>query len=310
MRQAGTLDSQAQAQRLSDYLLTQKIASRVEPENGRWAVWILDENQLDRARQETRDFQEHPDDARYDAACQPAAELRRQEAERVRAARKNVVEVRDQWARVQRRSPRLTIAIAALAIGAALVTHLGEDVRTELLGQKPPGLASLLLISTNVNAPLQDLLAEPDFGLTQIAHGEVWRLITPIFLHFGIPHIVFNIFAWFELAGALERIQGTLRLALLMLISAVLSNLCQYFWNGPIFGGLSGVVYAVFGYIWMQSKYVPGSGLYMPPQMVVVCVVWFFLCLFNVVEHVANGAHTAGLITGMILGVLPRLWKR
>lgn len=310
MRQAGTLDSQAQAQCLADYLLTLKIASRVEPADGRWALWILDENQLEQARQELGRFQEQPGDPRYDAARQKAVELRRQEAERVREARKNVIEVRDRWVRAVRGPARLTVAVAALAIGVAVATHLGKDVIKELSGQKRPGLAAALLLSTNVNAPLKELLEEPDFGLTQIARGEVWRLITPIFLHFGIMHILFDVFAWLQLAGAVERVQGTLRLGLVLLVSAVLSNLSQYFWDGPIFGGLSGVVYAVLGYIWMQSKFVPGSGLYMPPQMVVMCGVWFIMCWGGYLGPVANGAHTGGLVVGMILGVLPALLKR
>lgn len=309
MRQAGTLDTQVQAQRLADYLLTLKITSRVEPADGRWAVWILDENQLERARRETETFQQHPADPRYDAARQPAAHLRQQEFARQQSARKNVIEVRDQWYRAGAGSARLTLGLCALAVAAAVVTHLGEDVSAELTRQKPPGLASLLLISTNLQAPLDQLLREPDFGLTQIAHGQVWRLVTPIFLHFGWAHIIFNVVALMQLGGALERVQGTLRLGLIVLVSAVVSNLAQYFWAGPEFGGLSGVVYAVFGYMWMQSKFVPGSGLFMPQEIVVVCVAWFVLCLFGYIGAVANGAHTAGLVVGMALGVLPRFWR-
>ena len=74
MRQAGTLESPAAAQRLADYLLTLNIVSRVEPSDGRWALWIIDENQLQRAKEELQAFLQNPQDARYDAAGKAAAD--------------------------------------------------------------------------------------------------------------------------------------------------------------------------------------------------------------------------------------------
>jgi GlpG protein len=307
MRQAGTLESPAAAQRLADYLLTLNIVSRVEPSDGRWALWIIDENQLQRAKEELQAFLQNPQDARYDAAGKAAADVRRQEAARVREARKNVVEMRGRWNRPSAGSGRLVLALTAISIFVAVFTRLGDTVGPELRQEKPPGLASLLLISTNVYAPLEEILREPYCGLIQIANGQFWRLITPIFLHFSIAHIIFNMMALLQLGSAVEQRQGTLRLAVIVLISAVISNLTQYFTAGPVFGGMSGVVYAVFGYIWMQSKFVPGSGLYMPPQMVFMCVFWFFLCMTGTVGPIANGAHAGGLITGALIGIAP-LW--
>ncbi len=225
----------------------------------------------------------------------------------LRKARKNVVEVRDRWNRPRAGSGKLILALTAISIVVAVFTGLGDTVDPELRQEKPPGIASLMLISTNVYAPLEDLLREPYFGLIQIAHGQLWRLITPIFLHFSIAHIVFNMMALLQLGAVVEQRQGPLRLVLIVLAAAAISNLAQYFTAGPVFGGMSGVVYAMFGYIWMQSKFVPSSGLYMPPQMVFMCVFWFFLCMTGTVGPIANGAHAGGLVVGMLIGIAP-LW--
>ena len=304
MRQAGTLESQEAAQRLADYLLTLRIAGRVEPANQRWPLWILDENQLERAKQELQAFLQNPADPRYDAARQ-AADVRRQEAERARVARKNLIEVRGRWSPAAPGSGKFVMVLTAASIFVAVFTHLGETVDPELLRQKPPGVASLVVISTNVSAPLGELLKEPDFGLTEIAHGQIWRLITPIFLHFSITHILFNMLALLQLGTMLEQRQGTARLVMIVLVSAVISNLTQYFYAGPNFGGMSGVIFALFGYIWMQSKFVPGSGLSMPAETIFLCLFWLVVCMTGNMK-IANGAHVGGLIVGMLLGVAPR----
>ena len=90
-------------------------------------------------------------------------------------------------------------------------------------------------------------------------NGEpFWRLITPIFLHFGIVHFIFNSL-WLSMLGSrIERLSGSIHLILLVLISGLVSNLAQFWWSGAAnFGGMSGVVYALLGYIWIAHKIVP-----------------------------------------------------
>ena len=74
--------------------------------------------------------------------------------------------------------------------------------------------------------------------------------------------------------------------------------------SGPAFGGMSGVVYGLLGYIWMQGKFDPASKLSLEPQTVIFMIVWFFLCLFSLVGNVANTVHGVGLVVGIIWGFL------
>jgi GlpG protein len=88
------------------------------------------------------------------------------------------------------------------------------------------------------------------------------------------------------------------------------SNLAQYFRSGPNFGGMSGVIFALFGYAWMQSRYVPGSGLYLPGQTIILCLLWLFACNIQEKMPIANMAHGAGLAVGIVLGLAPRWLRR
>src|SRR6185436_14244047 len=121
-------------------------------------------------------------------------------------------------------------------------------------------------------------------------------------IHFGWAHIVFNMLWLFRLGSMIESFHGQGWFALLTLAIAGLSNVAQYVYAGPGFGGMSGVNYGLFGYIWMRGKYDPSSGLYLTPQDQMLMLVWFVVCFTGTVGTIANTAHAAGLITGAVWG--------
>src|SRR5262249_60151130 len=101
------------------------------------------------------------------------------------------------------------------------------------------------------------------------------------------------------------------RLPLFVLIPAVSSNVAQFEYSGtPLFGGMSGVVYGLFGYIWMKSRFDPSAGLYMDPRNSIIMIVWLFLCMTGAVGHIANAAHVAGVIVGIGVGYAPIAWRK
>jgi GlpG protein len=148
-----------------------------------------------------------------------------------------------------------------------------------------------------------------DTRLLDIQKGELWRLVSPIFLHFGPLHILFNCIMTYQLGGAIEINRGSLKLAAMVILIAVPSNLAQYWFSGPMFGGLSGVVYGLFGYMWMKSLYDPQSSFFIPPNMVIILIGWFLLCIAGVVGNVANYAHGFGLGTGIVIGLASTWWR-
>jgi GlpG protein len=139
-------------------------------------------------------------------------------------------------------------------------------------------------------------------GLPEIMKGEIWRLFTPIFIHFGLIHLAFNMLWLWDLGNMVEDRKGTLFLAVFILIVSGSSNWVQYLMAGPVFGGMSGVVYGLLGYIWMKGKYDPASRLALHKMTVIMMIGWFFLCFF--LPNVANWVHGVGLMVGIAWGYL------
>ena len=181
------------------------------------------------------------------------------------------------WARYN----RVTATLIVLSLIVALFSNIGRDMQ----------LIHFLFIS------------EYRQGLPEILNGELWRLFTPALIHFGILHIAFNLLWLYQLGSAIEQRQTSKRMIILIIFISVLSNLAQYIWNGPLFGGMSGVVYGLLGYVWAQGKFNPRPGLNLDKNTTLMMLIWFVVCWLGLVGNIANMAHTIGLFCGLILGM-------
>ena len=147
-------------------------------------------------------------------------------------------------------------------------------------------------------AQLSDLAQQP------------WRLLTPMLLHFSVLHILFNMLWWCDLGRVIERFQSSLQLLLITLVVAAISNVAQFLDTGRYFGGLSGVVYGLLGYLWLYGKVNPAAGYQLRKEVVILMVGWLVVCYVGLSGIVANAAHLSGLISGAVLGILVGLWRR
>src|SRR3954470_24455184 len=97
MRQIGFVNEERDAARFGDYLLTQGIVSSIEEMNGgAWAVWIENDDHLDRARAELERFRTNPADPRFDASDN-ASVIRKRTDKAEQRRRKQYVDVRTRW---------------------------------------------------------------------------------------------------------------------------------------------------------------------------------------------------------------------
>lgn len=203
-----------------------------------------------------------------------------------------------------RRSP-FTASVLLLTLIAAAITMLGENFETirwfSFSDFRIDGEYAYF-------ATLEQTLAE----------GQWWRLITPIFVHFGFLHLAMNSMWYWELGRRIEYRQGVLMLLGLTLLFGVASNLSQYIFGGPgIFGGLSGVLYGLLGHCWLFQKLAPNEAYRLPSGVVVLMLVWLVICLTGLIEVVsfgalaiANAAHVGGLVAGCITGIVGGLLAR
>lgn len=126
-----------------------------------------------------------------------------------------------------------------------------------------------------------------------------WRLLGPAFIHFSEIHLIFNLLWWWSLGGKIEQKFGTSTLALIFFVAAVSSNIGQLVMSGTNFGGLSGVVYAVVGFVWWIGWLKPNWGLALPKPVIGFLLVWLLLGYADVLwVSMANTAHTIGLVVG------------
>jgi GlpG protein len=287
MRNIGSFANEAQARFFTDFLLSHDIRSQLEPEADRsWSVWIRDEDQIEEALAALKRFQANPTAPEFEKAPETAAKAREAEARELANYRRRVRSGRSIFPKMGGYAVGfLTFTMIVACVLIAIYSKVGN-----------PEWLRNLFISEN--------LMRRD--LPEVMHGQIWRLITPIFMHASITkdplHLIFNMMWLYQLGSMIEARQGSLFLFLFVAVSAALSNLGQYFQHGPAFYGMSGVVYALAGYIWMRGKYNPASGLYLDRQSVVILLIWLVVCYTGIVGPVANTAHVVGLLVGMAWG--------
>lgn len=152
----------------------------------------------------------------------------------------------------------------------------------------------------------------------KIAQGEYWRLLTPIFLHGGLLHILFNM-AWLYLLGRqIEERIGKLRLLGFVILVGIIANVAQYFVSGFQFLGFSGVIVGMAGFIWSRQRLAPWEGYPLPLAteifiavfvlaILVLSMVVFTLEFFSLIQNmlnIGNTAHIVGGVAGLLLGRL------
>jgi len=290
MRLIGHLGDESGARIFGDYLFVEGIDNHVEFEKDQgWAVWINDEDKIEQATNLLLGFRQNPADNRYAKKAKAAAEKRADEERKTEAFRKRIIQT-DKVFRpiVGYGLGAVSLVLIFISIGVFILSKFGKDLEA---------VASLFI-------------GLPGSGLYELLHGQVWRLFTPIFIHFEILHILFNMLWLRDLGSMIESRQRSGFFILLVLTLAAVSNLAEYFVSGPIFGGMSGVVYGLFGYVWMRAKFDPSSGFFIHPTTVTIMMIWLVVCYTGWLGHVANTAHTAGLIMGGLWGYLGSLRNR
>ncbi|MES2206333.1 MAG: rhomboid family intramembrane serine protease [Pseudomonadota bacterium] len=187
-------------------------------------------------------------------------------------------------------SSLVAYSLIIITVFVAILTKMGKGAFTSYF---------LIINPADALLPAQQWLKEP------------WRLVTPMLIHYGFFHIFFNML-WLRDAGSLiESKRGSWFLLILVFLLAAISNYLQFHLTGHHnFGGMSGVVYGLFGYIWMQGKHNPHFGFEVDKNTVIMMLVWFFVCLTGWLGNVANWAHGGGLVAGMVFARIEVEWMR
>ncbi len=301
MRNIGSVQDATQAQVFGEFLVSRGIRNQIEREaEGQWTVWIYEDDQLAAAEAWLSQFRAAPNAPEFRAAVTEAAKVRQAEAEDLAAYRKRIRTRQSLFPKFGGYGVGvLTYALIAGCVLVAALSRLGDDhefLRRLFIG---------------------DPMVPGTQFLPEVRKGEVWRLFTPIFIHFGPWHLIFNMLWLYQLGCMIEARKGSLYFAALVAVIALCSNVAQYYFGGrfsfhgitmfvgnlgALFGGMSGVVYGLAGFVWIRGRLDRASGLFLDPQSVTILLAWLVFCYTGYLGPVANTAHVVGLVVGMIWG--------
>lgn len=130
-----------------------------------------------------------------------------------------------------------------------------------------------------------------------------FKMLSPILLHGGLVHLAFNMLWLWEFGRRIEAVQASWAMLLLIVVLALFSNTVQYLYSGSIyFGGMSGVVYGLFAYIWMWQLFDPTKNLSLPGALVFFLLLSLIIMTAIDLDFIADEAHVGGFLAGMVYG--------
>lgn len=330
MRRIGGFAEENLAQRCVDVLLTAGISATTDRAGDQSVIWIREEDQVEAAKRIYADFSADPNSPRWRDSANQAKAIRERKLRETQAAAKNVVRMDDRWKKREQGRAPVTLSLLLICVIVAMLTQFGSAKP----GQAPPTLASrvqnaLLFVDADAYVASgewrQDGAASVDetrltaqldtdslaFRTWSLRRGEIWRVFTPCLLHFGVIHLLFNLLMLRSLGSVLESDVGSWRFLGFVLLSGTLSNVgClipEENWQGGWFaGGMSGVLYAVFGWCIMRQRFHPSRPMYLSSQSIVFLLIWLVIGALGMLDtettRIANWAHGVGFAVGIITG--------
>lgn len=142
----------------------------------------------------------------------------------------------------------------------------------------------------------------------EIDHGEIWRMVTPIFIHIGLLHIVFNSYAIWIVGPTVEKLYGGARFFILYIVTGIAGVWGSYLYHPEaVSAGASGAIFGLFGALLVvgfkyRSEFPPmfqkavGKGVF--PVIAINLVIGY------VIPGIDNSAHVAGLVSGAVLAAV------
>lgn len=331
--------------RLVAYLAVEGVQTTLEEDDGSWEIWVHHDDDRDQSKSILEAFQQDPNHERYVKAERKVRNTLKEVDRIVEQKQKLEDRLKKRWSGSWWHCYPATYILIALCILVVLVSskpaaprgmmllplcNKPKSVLVEQLYILPAGLADVDAQGREIPIsliyrrwPKEGADASTIFEFAKfrlritveavwftLSSGEIWRPIGPAFLHFSLLHILFNMMWLKNLGEAVEFERGTSKFLSLFLIIAVISNVGQLYWSGPNFGGMSGVVFGLIGYVWMKGKTQPQHGIGMTHQSITFAILWLLLCMTGTLGAIANGAHLVGFLTGIVIGARQFIYKK
>jgi len=284
MRLVGITPDTAKADQFVHFLRAMGTESLVRPDGDRLGVWVVHEDQWTQAKQDWVLFEQNPDDSKFQKAKlqllpAPAPEGPADPQELPQEQESEVGGIVPQPLGAPTWYPATaTLALAAVMVG--FLTSFGDE-KNELFRSLTFGPIS----ETGV-------VGYP-------APSQAWRVFTPALIHLSLVQLLFHLIMLQDLGGQVEQKLGKARFVSLVLFLVLVGNLAEGY-LGPTrqFGGMAGLVFGLFGFIWIRAAFTPWSGFHLPVTTSILLIAWFLFSLDGKMIPPSHWAQIVGFLAG------------
>ena len=142
-----------------------------------------------------------------------------------------------------------------------------------------------------------------------IADGEWWRLITPIFLHIGILHLIMNSIALYYVGPLIERIFGNSRFLFIYLFAGFSGVFASYLLSPSLSAGASGAIFGCFGALLYFAWQFPKLFFRVMGWNVIIIIIINLIFGFTI-QGIDNAGHIGGLVGGFLATAIVHFPKK
>lgn len=167
------------------------------------------------------------------------------------------------------------------------------------------GANVLVFLWTTANNATQSPVRLVQFGAfygPAVAEGQWWRAFTAAFIHDGILHIAFNMFALWQIGTVVEQLFGSPKMALIYVLSMIGSAWAIYHFSyAEVTIGASGAIFGLFGALVAAGLRMGNAGRRMVQSMlgiVLINVIYGFM-----IPNISQAGHLGGLVAGFLVGI-------
>jgi len=136
----------------------------------------------------------------------------------------------------------------------------------------------------------------------QVLNGQLWRLVTNIFLHFSILHLVSNMIVLVYIGSLIEYKLGKWNYLMMYLFTGIIASMVSVIWNqGGISAGASGAIFGLFGILLalLSTDFYERSAR---KALLISTAIFVAYNIIPVARGVDHPAHFGGLISGYVFG--------
>ena len=139
---------------------------------------------------------------------------------------------------------------------------------------------------------------------------EIWRFVTPVFIHIGILHLVLNSYALWIVGQQVERLYGSARFVTLYVVMGIAGVVGSYLFSpNALSAGASGAIFGLFGVLFVfgvRHRHTVPRFLGRAIRVGILPVIVINLIIGFAIPVIDNAAHIGGLIAGMTLAAIFR----